>query len=947
MSCAAGLSLTDRDAPVDAADLELRDPLRPSEAWRELVEESESFPSAFHRALESLSAEDSDPEKLELEGVTALNGIYAYYVHDAIVDEPPHFDAAVAPAVPDLIEATASMMGQTPLGPTGGREALRDGPLAVFEAADVAPTLGVRLTGEWAQASAEARERALSFVLDLARAFDVRLHAGRAVAGRLMRNHGDLLPARAVSEKPNAWPPRPDAVDDDAEVALAAAEDLEGDVGAWRLVEVLAETPTQSATFHELYNDVRLSDVSNAGVRKRAQRLREAGLAETPGQTTDGRVRLLPPALGALENHRQLQGDPGENTSEVSGSSGKLRGLTAVAESDPVSDPPKAHVGAVFTPRAGTGDPSPQGDGGGCRPGLSRPPATSYLSAARHHAPVAAAPSGGVAVVDAPMKKRAHPGDQGVSYNEDRGEVVVEVEWSGQVARTGVRLAVALASDKLLNQILDDVSLYGAAADHGLIEDWSTILLRDGRCLGWLPDSVQEDLNFRQLLRVARQELNEMSGKLTDADGNYNRGEASEVLRCAHGLIGTMTHLYDLLDIDVHRHIVIPEFSRNFGGVASQRAVAKFVATATAIGSKKGLYTAYRTLFEDRESKREDALGGPEVDPEDPMGELIGSWTISGPGVDELAPRLASLDEYLDLADDLEDDQRFAVDVPVRQGMRRETVASLLARLGKGKRMAPTSAAVSLYLAMLDNPHDVAHAFSLLEASPVEQRRVRLDEVAYGLGRIPASRVLPNVGSRGLSRMASSLLRSNRPLSTSELAEMASVSKQTIRAHRDRLEAFGLVDVQEGGAGRATTYRRRLPYRSERYDVADDAEPAERPDDQVPEFLAEASEDVLDAPTVVRRALERLGRDVDEREDLWDSLDPGGGAGGDLDTLFAWQEWLRGWADVVVALLGEEVGGRRSAEWWEGPFHLTAQLGEPPAPTTVQVTLTRAMANAD
>ena len=96
-----------------------------------------------------------------------------------------------------------------------------------------------------------------------------------------------------------------------------------------------------------------------------------------------------------------------------------------------------------------------------------------------------------------------------------------------------------------------------------------------------------------------------------------------------------------------------------------------------------------------------------------------------------------------------------------------------------------------------------------------------LAEVRPALGRLPAERVLPDAGGHTVSRVVSALLEAEEPLSTAGLAERAGVSAQSVRDNREMLEAFGLVFVEDGGAGKSNWWRVRLPFESERFQNRD------------------------------------------------------------------------------------------------------------------------------
>ncbi|WP_244209991.1 hypothetical protein [Haloarcula quadrata] len=77
-------------------------------------------------------------------------------------------------------------------------------------------------------------------------------------------------------------------------------------------------------------------------------------------------------------------------------------------------------------------------------------------------------------------------------------------------------------------------------------------------------------------------------------------------MRNAHGLLGTVSRIYDMLGIDVTRVLKVPDWAVEDG--TRRDNLAKMIAIQTAVSSRYGLYSAYRVLYEDREEKRSQRL---------------------------------------------------------------------------------------------------------------------------------------------------------------------------------------------------------------------------------------------------------------------------------------------------------------------------------------------------
>ncbi len=142
----------------------------------------------------------------------------------------------------------------------------------------------------------------------------------------------------------------------------------------------------------------------------------------------------------------------------------------------------------------------------------------------------------------------------------------------------------------------------------------------------------------------------------------------------------------------------------------------------------------------------------------------------------------------------------------------------------------------------------------------------------------------------------------------------------------DDLEALGLLEIDDQGAGKATLYRLRLPFRNERGD----------PDAPQPGHLVapEGETQHRSIRAVVCELLDARGL-LDEAYDAKEISD---GLVGWPPTLEpAVERWP--WIDVICRLLDGEEGGslRGPGEWIDGPFELMCRFGTEPA--TTQTTL--------
>lgn len=168
------------------------------------------------------------------------------------------------------------------------------------------------------------------------------------------------------------------------------------------------------------------------------------------------------------------------------------------------------------------------------------------------------------------------------------------------------------------------------------------------------------------------------------------------------------------------------------------------------------------------------------------------------------------------------------------------------------------------------------------------------------------------------------------PARPGELAERADISKQSIRNHRDDLEAIGLLEIDDLGTGKVTLYRLRLPFRDERGDQ-DAPRPLYLPDGEG-DGLSFSVRDVVHEVVEARGLLDEAYADETIDGYLCDWPPEMGPA------IERWP-WLRPWIDTICWLFGLEGSGSLTGpdEWIDGPYELTSRLGTEPATTQAQL----------
>jgi hypothetical protein len=244
---------------------------------------------------------------------------------------------------------------------------------------------------------------------------------------------------------------------------------------------------------------------------------------------------------------------------------------------------------------------------------------SSYLDRSGHAGTVGCSQAGDIVLVKAPFEDRTDAPDHTryVSFDSDREEAVIAVRASGPLQYL-VSLATALPSPRLVNRVLTDSRLKS-------LEDPPAIL-RDARCIGSLSDEALEDSEtLREAFIEWGTDLEDLTAKLSAGEYEDRNRFRGSIMRSAHGLAGSITHLFDALGIDVTRELRVPSGL----DISSLNELATSISIATAIQSKYGAFACYRQLFEAREEKRQSALS-PTVDADDPPGRSLAPWSFVG-----------------------------------------------------------------------------------------------------------------------------------------------------------------------------------------------------------------------------------------------------------------------------------------------------------------------------
>jgi len=901
-----------------------------------------------------------------------------------------------------LISLTRQLGTQTEFGQTRLDDVVT-GPVQILAAASTsAPTIAIDAKDLFELQSTQ-RVALLRHLRRLTPGVRVRMIGSRLTLWKLIKQHDGELPTSVTERTKSRLLSSQDG--SASKEYRQRAREVVADVGRdhidWRRVKAIYEAEAETMSYDRLQSHPLTDFDSRAAVRQFVMRMSERDVLEALGSSDSREVRLLPLGLAAIGEHPDVDVSAEGTPLVRSGSTDVTRQQRAMddPEQTTVSDPPKNSNSTVYSHGHGTGE----GDRGPAAPPRTadrdrsqdtadRPtaagspadsvsvrddaeaesvadsgssaasqgkPSGSFLDLHEHHGAAAVADDGEIGLVNRELTDSDEDRPWNFSYDDDRDEIVVDVLDSSKKAVTAVRLCEALLSDAALHQVLTVNRLAGGKDRSGLagLPIERPYLLRAGACTGYLRNVDATAKRYRKRLCRAKDKLVEMTTDLQEDDGSLDEERASETIKKAHGLLGTVTRIYDMLGVSLRRQIRVPDWSVEDDDRRSH--LAKMIAKQTSISARYGLYSAHRVLHELREDKREQLLSTPDVDPSDPTGYVIGSWVLVGPDVDTMEPHLDDLDEHLDLQEDGEHFAPFRLDVHVRDGNRRQAFATAASRLCSFKNLDDTRGAVSVLQAIAGDPLTAAAALGHLGQED-NKRDLDIYEVRSGLqralmtGAIDESHILPDLGGSGnvVSDVAAALLDATKPLSKSEVADHADVTPTAMdyapnQEAWDFLEAAGLLEREDLGCGKATLWRLRLPFESERYE-----------DERVTPLLdATKTDSHLSEPRLsdeFGEAMYRLADDIGHEFDqqvFGTALDLEAFTGPpderDLTPLLQAQPQLWDLVDLVATLLDQNLGDLVDDRLDTRADSGSVQLGRDPSPATVQGSLTAAATASD
>jgi len=898
-----------------------------------------------------------------------------------------------------LVNLTRQLGSQTQFGQTRLDDVVT-GPVRILAAAPIStPTVAIDARNLFDLQSTQ-RAALLRHLRRLTPGVRVRIIGSRTTLWRLIKQHADELPTSVIERtKSRLLDSRDGSRSKELrQRARGLVEEVGRDHIDWRRVMAVYEAEGETMSYDRLQSHPLADFSSRAAVRQFVSRMSDRDVLEALGPSDGREVRLLPMGLAAIGEHPDVDLDAEDAPLVRGGSTDVVRQQRAQDDPDQttVSDPPKDDDSTVYSHTHGMGGgdghpaapprtadrnrasdvenrpteavETPESDAGrdddeadavadtGRSSSSDRKSGYSFLDFHEHHGAAAVADDGEIGLVNRELTGSDEDEPWSFSYDSERDEIVVDVLDSTKKAVTAVRLCEALLSDPALHQVLTVDRLAGGKDRSGLagLPIDNPYVLRAGACTGYLRNVDATAKRYRDRLRSAKDELVDMTPDLQNEDGSLDEELASEVLRKAHGLLGTVTRLYDMLGVDIRRKIRVPSWSVEDEDRRDH--LAKMVAKQSSISARYGVYSAHRVLHELREDKREQLLGTPDVDASDPSGDVIGSWVLVGPDVDSMEPHLDDLDDHLSLQEDGENFAPFRLDVHVRDGNRRQAFATAASRLCSFKNLDDTQSAISVLQTIAGDPLTAAAAVGHLGHED-DHRDLDIYEVRRGLqralmtGAIDEIHILPDLGSGVVSDVVAGALEATEPLAKADLADLAGVTTAAMdyRPNEDAwdiLEAAGLLEREDLGCGMATLWRLRLPFESERHE-----------DDRVTPLL-DAGKTVahLDEPRLSDEIAESIYRLTDEIGHEFDrqlhgttlDMEAFTGPPEERDLTPMLQAYPNLWplVELVASLLDQDLRELVDETINSSPSY-SVQIGRDPSPATTQSSLQAAATPSD
>ncbi|NGM71569.1 hypothetical protein G6M89_21735 [Natronolimnobius sp. AArcel1] len=490
------------------------------------------------------------------------------------------------------------------------------------------------------------------------------------------------------------------------------------------------------------------------------------------------------------------------------------------------------------------GDPRRKGTGYASVGSLSRRRAFGALSSSRSNA---------FSLADYPVEKADDYRCPQIWIDPSGDRVVTSAEYVNPL-QYWVSTARALTDPRIFEWLLSEDRLESSDHDFSNLFYEHRQVLRSSRCLGELPDKIKTTSDYADALMDARDELTKLTTRLHNDNFDDEASFRGTIVCNALGLVGTVVHIMDLVDVDIVREVRLPTFSQDFD---SERwdALVKTMAVGSAIQSKYAQFSAFRQLFETRQEKLDWTIFA-DVDADDPFGELIGSFVLVGDFAYQNGEKYSQFVEDLrselrNPRDSRDDAPEFNVKITLWafefERKQFEQAADLIL---SEKNLSPTADPVSLLCLFSETPYDAVEALDGLKTETKHPgRSIRVDEIRFALAKetFSANRICPWLGAAGQD-FVKVLLEATEPLSVTEICNRAGRDRSTWYDYVDELKATGLLTEDDGG------WRLAIIFRDDEHHTSGDVVPWYIGDDDsvlLQDVLWEAAEILVDTERIV------------------------------------------------------------------------------------------------
>lgn len=811
------IDITDQ-APVDT-DVTVREESVTQTALHAAVVDDEQMTDALLAAVRDLVAGQAPAgarETLRDAGVTALDGLFADLCLGAVDDlvnpdigtdaesddDLPNLGRESRDDLSKLVETLPTLgTGQDPFGIRNDEADLLRGPVALFAASEVTPRVAITVPSSFTDARADQRRDWLDLVAAFAQGCDVTLVTGRIEATFLFDRHFDhpAVPNRLAESVDARLTQMPSGQEFEAEVE-AAREDLSARSRPVKILRRLEQEPTQTLEYGALAQKQACeSSTIQACVSKT---LNEKGHQIFRRVQTGGRTGVTITKLGEALLDR-LDAETADLSQFGDSSSGGLATSSNSSDDSRVTTRDGMGEGTARRPAAEAEAATAEGERGLVT--------TRWLDGTEMA--VSRAP-GGAEVSLVPCD---HPGFEDVrqparGYDDDRDRLVVGAQYQNPM-QYWVCVALALADGLTAVPSVEPSDVQSVSGDLEDYFDSNRGLLRGMRCLGYLPDDVATPWGYVEELQDAAQDLRELSNDTNCWEEKHYESASdarSLILREAHGLAGTLAHFYELLGVDITRLCWIDNHRKNFTidedeGKTPYMDLFKTLGIGAAIQSQYGHFNVYRQLYERREEKR----GGttPQVDADDPWGELIGNVAIIGKNVDDFADvdDLSGVDVSLQSAmaspkEVHEEAPEVGVPVDVEVADRRHHAARVARYVCQSKGLRLSRVPMNLIYGLAGDVRTVARALQRGLSGGENGRDLAIDEVRTALHRgVEPTDLLPG-HKPSVKKLVHALLGARDPIPTiRELVDRAGISRQSFLNNEETLRALDLVEETSEG----------------------------------------------------------------------------------------------------------------------------------------------------